>query len=128
MVERLAKQKEEIGVNDPEAKQKQASPELQKEQQSNQSQKQLFAATNQEGQNIAIAPDGATIQTSNNASSKKGDDKIDTTKIAAAMEIGTVLSEISIPASGMAVPSTAVAAAHAAPVAIGLAFPLFGPF
>jgi hypothetical protein len=121
-------QREKIGVDDDQAKQKQASLEHLKQQQSSQSQKQVFAATNQENQNISIAPDGAIRQISNNAASEKGDDKIDTTKIAVAMEVGTILPEISIPASGMAVPSTAVAAAHAAPAVIGLAFPLFGPF
>ncbi len=123
-------QREKIGVDDTEAKQKQASLQHQKQQKSDESQKQLFAATDQKDKNNSTTPDDTTKETPNKAISEEGDKKINTIKMAAAMEAGAAITEIATPASAVsgAIPSTAVTAAHASPLAVGLAAPLFGFF
>jgi hypothetical protein len=122
-------QREKIGVDDDQAKQQQASLEHLKQQQSSQSQKQLSTATIVKDKSNPIGF-GDTEKTPNQATSAESDNKINPIKMAAAVEAGVAITEISTTASALsgAIPSTSVAAAHAAPVAAGLAAPLFGFF
>jgi hypothetical protein len=122
-------QREKIGVDDTEAKQKQASLQHQKQQKLDESQKQLFAATDQKDKNNSATSGDITKETPNNPVNEKGDTKLNTIKMAAAMEAGAVITEIA-PSSALsgAIPSTSITAAHGVPVAAGLAAPLFGFF
>jgi hypothetical protein len=115
-------QREKIGVDDNQAKQQQASLERQKQQQSNQSQKQLSAVTAEENKGNSASSGEAIKEITNKTASEEDDKKINTVKIAAAVEAGVAITEIATPASAVsgAIPSSSVAAAHGAPLVTGL--------
>jgi archaellum component FlaD/FlaE len=127
----LAKQqeREKIGVNDNAAKIKQASTEHLKQQESSQSQKQLSTTAFKENKSELIDTDDAIKEAPDKSVSTEGDTKFNPIKMAAAMEAGITINEMTAaaPISGLsgAIPSTAVTHANATPL-VNLAIPFFG--
>lgn len=122
----LQKGRDKIGVYDKEAQKNQFSVEREKQQQQSNSTKQIFQVAHQEAKDYPAFQSDTAKEDQDKPISENGDEKINPVKMAAATGAGAALSAAAS-ASGC-LPSTTIAAAHAAPLMSGFAAPLFGFF